>query len=167
MRAVQEWRPIPGSLDAIARLNRAGYRVVVATSQPGIRRRYFTFEVLNAIHETMHRQLGDYGGTIDAVFICLCLPSQHCDCFSPHPSMFHEIAERLHVSLAGVPYIAGTERHIEAAAAAAAGARPILVRSSKVRTGKRHSAPHDTASPDGFETCSNLTSAVDTLLAEH
>ena len=109
VRTVSDWRPIPRSLDAIARLNRAGCRVIVATNQSGIRRRHFTFEDLNRIHEEMYRRLAEYGGTIDAIFICPCHPNDGCECFKPRPGMLNEIAERLHVSLEGVPFI-GTRR---------------------------------------------------------
>ena len=132
----------------------------MTTNQPGIRRRYLTFEDLNRIHQKMHRLLSEYGGTIDAIFTCLCLPNHDCQCFSPHASVFHEIAERLHVSLAGVPCIADAASDI--AAAMAAGARPMLV-----RTGKGKGALRDGPCPEGFEAYDDLASAVDTLLAAH
>ena len=160
VRTAEDWQPIPGSLDAVARLSRAGYRVVVATNQPGIRRRYFTFEDLNRIHERMHRRLAEYGGTIDAVFICLCLPKHDCECFSPRPSMLHEIAERLHVSLDGVPCIGETPETLQAALAA--GARPMLV-----RTGKGRATARGDICPEGIDVHDDLASAVDTLLAAH
>ena len=160
VRTTEDWQPIPGSLDAIARLSRVGYRVVAATSQPGIRRRYFTFEDLNRIHERMHRRLAEYGGTIDAVFICLCLPKHDCECFSPRPSMLHEIAERLHVSLDGVPCIGDTPEALQVALAA--GARPMLV-----RTGKSRAAARGGICLEGIEVHDDLASAVDSLLAAH
>ena len=160
VRSVQDWRPIPGSLDAVARLGRAGHRVVVATRQPGIRRRHFTFEDLNRIHELMHRRLAEYGGTVDAVFTCLCLPRRRCDCFGSRPTVLHEIAQRVRVSLAGVPCIGAAAPILEAAAAARA--RPIRVRSGEERTNRRRGA-----FPDGVEMHDDLASAVDTLLAVH
>ena len=159
VRSPEEWQPIPGSLDAVARLGRAGYRVVVATHQPGIRRRYFTFEDLNRIHERMHRRLADYGGTIDAVFVCLCLRSHACECAKPRPSILHEISDRLRVPFDGVPCIGGTPAVLEAARGS--GARPMLL-----RTGRSEAAARDGATPDGIEVHNDLASAVDTLLAE-
>ena len=159
VRSPEDWRPIPGSLDAIARLNRAGWRVVVATNQSGIRRRYFTFEDLNRIHGEMHRRLAEYGGTIDAIFICPCHPNDDCECFKPRPGMLHEIAGRLHVTLDGVPFIGDASRDVEAAVAV--GARPMLV-----RTGEGEATLHAGACPEGVEVCDDLASAVDTLLAE-
>ena len=157
VRSVDDWQPIPGSLDAIARLSRAGYRVVAATKQPGIRRRHLTFEDLNRIHESMHRRLAEYGGTIDAVFTCLCLPRKECECFEPHPSVLHEIAERLHVSLDGVPCVSSAPKMLETALAA--GARPI-----RVRTGKGKAAA-GTGTGD-CEVQDDLAAVVDALLAE-
>lgn len=160
VRSIQDWRPIPGSLDAIARLGRAGYRIVVATSQPGIRRRHLTFEDLNRIHEQMHRQLAEYGGTADAVFTCLCLPRQRCECFNPHPNVLHEIAERLHVSLTGVPCFGASAPILDAAFAS--GAHPI-----GIRTGKQPKTGRRGALPEGIEVNDDLASAVDALLAVH
>ena len=159
VRSADDWRPIPGSLDAIARLGRAGYRVVVATRQPGIRRRHLTFEDLNRIHELMHRRLAEYGATIDAVFTCLCLPGYDCDCFRPRPSVLHEIAERLHVSLGDVPCVGGTPEFLETALAA--GARSMLV-----RTGTGRATRGGGAGRDAVELHDDLAQAVDALLAE-
>ena len=156
VRSADEWRPIAGSLDAIARLGRTGCRVVVATNQPGVRRRHLTIEDLNRIHELMHRRLAEYGGEIDAVFVCLCLPRYDCECFKPRASMLHEIAERLHVPLDGVPCVGASPEFLESALAAKA--RPMRVRSGKaaVRGGPDR---------DEFEIHDDLAAAVDALLA--
>ena len=158
VRSTEEWQPIAGSLDAIARLGRAGCRVVVATRQPGIRRRHLTIEDLNGIHELMYRRLAEYGGAVDAVFTCLCLPRHHCECFSPRPSVLHEIAERLHVPLEGVPCVGASPEFLETALAARA--RPM-----RVRTGKGKAAARGGLTHDEFETHDNLAVAVDALLA--
>ena len=158
VRSADEWQPIAGSLDAIARLGRAGYRVVAATRQPGIRRRHLTFEDLNRIHDLMHRRLAEYGGTIDAVFICLCLPKYDCECFGPRPSMLHEIAERLRVPLANVPCVGGTPEFVEMALAAG-------VRSMAVRTGKGTAAAGNGAGRDAIEIHDDLAAVADALLA--
>ena len=158
VRRADEWQPIAGSLDAIARLGRAGCRVVVATRQPGIRRRHLTIEDLNRIHELMYRRLAEYGGAIDAVFVCLCLPRQDCECFRPSPSVLHEIAERLHVTLDGIPCVGASPEFLETALAA--GARPM-----RVRTGKDMAAARGGLALDEFETHDNLAAAVDELLA--
>ena len=163
VRSPEDWIPIPGSLDAIARLNRAGSRVVIATTQPGIRRRYFTFEDLNQIHERMHLQLAEYGAAIDAIFICLCHRADECECFRPRPDMLHEIAERLHVPLRGVPFIGNAAAGVKAALAA--GARPMLVRPGADEAALREGAQPDGVDTDGIEAYASLASAVDALLA--
>ena len=158
VRSPEEWLPIAGSLDAVARLGRAGCRVVVATREPGIRRRHLTLEDLNRIHELMYRRLAEYGGAVDAVFICLCLPRHDCECFRPRPSVLHEIAERLHVTLDGIPCVGASPEFLETALAA--GARPM-----RVRTGKGKASARGGLALDEFETHDNLAAAVDALLA--
>ncbi len=158
VRRAEEWRPIAGSLDAIARLGRAGHRVVVATRQPGIRRRHLTIEDLNRTHELMHRRLAEYGGAIDAVFVCLCLPGQVCECFAPSPDMLREIAERLRVSLDDVPCVGVSPEFLDAALVA--GARPV-----GVRTARGRSAMRDGPDRDELESHDSLAAAVDALLA--
>ncbi len=124
-----EWKPIPGSLEAIARLNHAGFHVVVATNQSGLGRGLFDMATLNAIHDKMLRMLGQAGGRIDAVFYCPCAAQQDCDCRKPRPGMFHEIARRFGADLAGVPAVGDSLRDLQAAEAA--GARPLLVLTGK------------------------------------
>ena len=119
------WIPLPGALDAIARLNRAGYRVVVATNQSGIGQGLFDIDTLHLIHGQLHRQLIEHGGHIDAIFYCPHPPEEDCSCRKPKPGMLLEIAKRLRCSLAGVPYVGDSSRDIEAAQAA--GATPVLV----------------------------------------
>ena len=157
VRSTDEWLPIPGSLDAVARLGRAGCRVVVATRQPGVRRRHLTIEDINRIHELMHQQLAEYGASVDAVFVCLCLPKYDCECFAPSPSIVHAIAERLHVSLDGVPCIGASPEFLETAFAA--GARPMQVRTGRGKAAARGGTRNE------FEVHDNLAAAVDELLA--
>ena len=129
IKSPSEWKPLRGSLEAIARLHRAGWRVVVATNQSGIARKLFDLDTLARIHETMHRRVIESGGLIDAVFFCPHSPDDGCRCRKPLPGMFHDIAERLHINLAGVPAIGDSLRDLQAAQAA--GASPILVKTGK------------------------------------
>ena len=94
---------IPGSLEAIARLNHAGFRVVVATNQPGVGRKLFDIEMLMRIHERLHRQLAEVGGNLEAIFFCPHVPRDRCSCRKPRPGMLMEIGKRLRVSLDNVP----------------------------------------------------------------
>ena len=124
-----EWKPIPGSLEAIARLNQDGYRVVVATNQSGIGRGLMDMAALNAIHDKMHKALGQAGGRIDAVFYCPHALEADCGCRKPKPGLLQDIAHRFNTELAGVPCIGDSLRDLEAAAAV--GAQPILVLTGK------------------------------------
>src|SRR4249919_2050856 len=129
IKTPEEWKPIPGSLEAIARLNHAGYRVVVASNQSGIGRGLFDMAALNAINEKMYKALAQVGGRIDALFYCPHPAEANCTCRKPKPGMFEDIARRFNVSLAGVPSIGDSLR--DAQAASAAGAQPMLVLTGK------------------------------------
>jgi D-glycero-D-manno-heptose 1,7-bisphosphate phosphatase len=129
IKSPSEWKPIPGSLQAIARLNQAGWRVAVATNQSGIARGLFDMATLNAIHAEMHRAVGLAGGRIDAIFFCPHAADSGCECRKPKPGLLREIAARLSVDLAEVPMVGDSLRDLEAAAAA--GARPFLVLTGK------------------------------------
>jgi D-glycero-D-manno-heptose 1,7-bisphosphate phosphatase len=124
-----EWRAIPGSLEAIARLNQAGYRVVVATNQSGIGRGLFGMTMLTAIHEKMFKALGQVGGRIDAVFYCPHAADSNCDCRKPKPGMLEQIGSRFGVDVRDVPVIGDGLRDLQAAQAV--GARPVLVLTGK------------------------------------
>ena len=129
IKSPEEWLPIPGSLEAIARLNRADYRVVVATNQSGLARGLFDLDTFNRIHEKMHRALAEVGGSIDAIFFCPHGPTDACDCRKPQAGLFREIAHRMGLSLNAVPAIGDSLRDLQAARAV--GAQPILVRTGK------------------------------------
>jgi len=125
IKSPAEWKPIPGSLEAIARLTQGGWRVAVATNQSGLSRGLFDMSTLNAIHAEMHRAVGQAGGRIDAIFFCPHAADSNCDCRKPKPGLLHEIASRFGVELEGVPMIGDSLRDVTAAAAA--GAQPWLV----------------------------------------
>lgn len=126
VRSPDEWQPISGSLEAIARLNHAGYRVVVASNQSGIAQGRFDVETLNRIHQRMQRELAAVGAGIEAIFFCPHRPRAGCRCRKPRPGLLLDIASRLHVELGDVPMVGDSLRDIQAARAA--GARPVLVR---------------------------------------
>ena len=149
IKSPDEWRPIKGSLEAIARLTQAGYRVVVATNQSGIARGLFTSQALFAIHDTLQRALGQMGGRIDAFFFCPHAADSACECRKPKPGMLLEIGRRFNVALADVYMVGDAQRDLEAAAAA--GARPILV-----LTGKGLKTKSDGKMPPGTEVFPDL-----------
>lgn len=158
IKSPDEWIPIPGSLEAIARLNRAEYRVVVATNQSGVARGLFTLDTLNRIHDKMHRALAEMGASIDAIFYCPHGPEERCACRKPKPGLFHDIERRLGISLRGVPAIGDSLRDLQAAAAV--DAWPILVRTGK---GSRTLDKLDVT--EDLPVFDDLAAAVDALLA--
>jgi D-glycero-D-manno-heptose 1,7-bisphosphate phosphatase len=129
IKTPDEWKPIPGSLEAVARLNQAGYHVVIATNQSGVGRGLFEMATLNAIHDKMHRALAQVGGRIDAVFFCPHAQDAGCDCRKPKPGLYEEIASRLNVNLRNVPAVGDSLRDLQAATAV--GAAPLLVLTGK------------------------------------
>ena len=131
IKSPSEWKPIPGSLQAIARLNQGGWRIVVATNQSGIARGLFDMATLNAIHAEMHRAVIQAGGRIDAIFFCPHAADSNCECRKPKPGLLLEIASRMDVGLGEVPMVGDSLRDLEAAAAA--GAKPYLVLTGKGR----------------------------------
>lgn len=143
IKSPEEWKPIPGSLTAIARLNQAGYRVVVATNQSGIGRGLFETDTMIAIHDKMFKALAQVGGHIDAIFFCPHTNDDNCECRKPKAGMFREIAARFNADLAGVPAIGDSLRDLQAAQAA--GAQPVLVLTGKGRkTADDPALPPDT-----------------------
>jgi len=126
IKSPEEWRPIAGSLEAIARLCRADYRVVIATNQSGIATGRFDIDALNQIHRKMIVSVQQNGGKIDAIFFCPHAPDDQCDCRKPKPGLLLEASERLCTPLAGVPFVGDSSSDVEAAQAV--GALPILVK---------------------------------------
>ncbi len=143
IKSPAEWKPIKGSLEAIARLTQSGYRVVVATNQSGLARGLFDMTTLNSIHDTMHKAVALAGGRIDAVFFCPHAADANCECRKPNPGMLQEIGRRLNVTLAGVPMVGDGLRDLQAAAAV--GGQPVLVLTGKGRrTQKEGGLPEGT-----------------------
>jgi len=157
IKTPDEWIPIPGSLEAIARLNQADYRVVVATNQSGIARGLFNIMTLNAIHQKMHAAAQSVGAEIDAVFFCPHAADDSCDCRKPQPGMLQTIAKRFDVSLKGLPMIGDSLRDLQAGYVV--GCAPYLV-----RTGKGESTLAKGGLPPGTTSYRNLAAVVDHLL---
>ncbi len=151
-----EWEPIDGSLEAIARLNYAGYRVVVITNQSGIARGLLDVETLNRIHSKMRRMLAQVGGRIEAIMFCPHGPEDDCKCRKPHNGSFEDLAHRLRVNLENVPAVGDSLRDIQAAMESKA--RPILVKTGK---GERTLAD---GIPEGIEVYDDLAAVVTALL---
>ena len=158
IKSPEEWIPIPGSLEAIARLNQANIEVVVATNQSGLARSLFDIATLNAIHHKMIKELEKVGGHLDGILFCPHGPDDDCTCRKPKPGLLEEIAIRYRCELEGVPVIGDSLRDIQSAQAV--GAQGILVKTGK---GQRTLAQN---SPDlkGVPVYDNLKQAVDNLL---
>ncbi|MCC7041753.1 MAG: D-glycero-beta-D-manno-heptose 1,7-bisphosphate 7-phosphatase [Burkholderiales bacterium] len=158
IKSPEEWRPIPGSIEAIARLNHAGYRVVIATNQSGIGRGLFDMAMLNSIHEKMHKALAQVGGRLDAIFFCPHTGDARCECRKPRPGMLIEIGKRFNTELAGVPCVGDSLRDLQAAEAA--GAQAVLV-----LTGKGEKTLRDGGFPKTTMIYPDLAFTVSALLA--
>jgi D-glycero-D-manno-heptose 1,7-bisphosphate phosphatase len=131
VKAPDEWQPIEGALEAVARLNHAGWHTVVATNQSGIGRGMIDMASVNAVHAHMNQRLMAVGGRVDAVFFCPHTPEDGCDCRKPLPGLMKEIGKRYGIDLRLVPMVADTLRDLQAAQAA--GCEPHLVCSGRAR----------------------------------
>ena len=156
IKTPDEWKPIPGSLEAIAHLTQAGYRVVVATNQSGIGRGLLDMVSFNAINDKMCKAVIQAGGRIDAMFFCPHANTDNCDCRKPATGMFKEISERFGLDLKGVPAIGDSLRDLQCAAAV--GALPVLV-----LTGKGKKTEAEDGLPENTKIFTNLSAAVDAL----
>ncbi len=132
VKAPEELEIIPGALEAVARLNHAGWHAVLATNQSGIGRGMIDMASVNAVHAHLFKQLAAVGGRIDAVFFCPHTPEDQCDCRKPLPGLMVDIGKRYGIDLDLVPMVADTLRDLQAAAAA--GCEPHLVRSGRAAT---------------------------------
>jgi D-glycero-D-manno-heptose 1,7-bisphosphate phosphatase len=126
VKSADEWLPLPGALEAIARLNHAGWHTVVATNQSGLARGLFDMTALSGTHARMNRELAEVGGRIDAVFFCPHGPDDGCRCRKPLPGLFETIGERYGVELSETHVVGDTLRDLQAGAAAGCQAHLVL-----------------------------------------
>lgn len=161
IKSADEWEPLPGALEAIARLNHAGWHVVVVSNQSGLGRGLFEVSDLNEIHAKMHRQLADAGGRLDAIFYCPHTPDDACACRKPAPGLFEQIGERYGIHLKGVPAVGDSARDL--VAAVAVGCEPHLVLTGKGEVHKGRSLPD--VFPAQTTVHADLSAFVDHLLA--
>ena len=157
IKSPAEWQPIPGSLQAIARLNQHGYRVAVATNQAAISRGLFDMKTLCAIHHKLHQSAQAVGARIDAIFYCPHAADEQCDCRKPRPGMLLSIGKRFGVSLQDVPMVGDSLRDLQAAIQV--GAVPYLV-----MTGKGEQTLATGGLAPGTKIFDNLAMMVDRLL---
>ncbi len=157
IKSPEEWIPIPGSPEAIARLNQAGYHVVVSTNQSGIGRQLFPVETLAQIHKKMHQTLQQTGASVDAIFFCPHLPTDECECRKPKSGMLHDIRERLGQDLEKRYVVGDSLRDLQSAQQV--DAQPILV-----KTGKGQKTQEEHKEVRNIPTFDDLSSFVDALL---
>lgn len=129
IKSPEEWVPLPGALEAIARLNQAGWHTVIATNQSGLGRGLFDMSALNAMHLKLNALLSKLGGRVDAVFFCPHTPDDDCECRKPQPGLIRQIGERFSVELDAVPVVGDSLRDLQAGAAM--GCPTHLVRTGK------------------------------------
>ncbi|MFT5032493.1 MAG: D-glycero-D-manno-heptose 1,7-bisphosphate phosphatase, partial [Bacteroidia bacterium] len=123
------WLPIPGSIDAIAKLSQAGYQVAVCTNQSGLARHYFQLADLDAMHQKMRTLVEQAGGTIAGIYYCPHLPDAHCDCRKPLPGLIDQAAAELGVSAKGAAFVGDSLKDLQAALAR--DCLPVLVKTGK------------------------------------
>ena len=129
IKSVDEWVPIPGSLEAIARLCQGGWRVFVASNQAGIGRGLFDYDALLAMHAHLQQAVKALGGQVDGSAFAPEHPAHATEMRKPNPGMLRDIARRLGIGLEGVPFVGDSV--VDLQAGRAGGARPILVRTGK------------------------------------
>lgn len=159
IKSPDEWQPLPGSLEAIALLTQAHWRVVIASNQSGIARGLFSTDTLNDIHDKMRHAVAALGGRIDSIFVCPHGPDDNCVCRKPNPGLFHEIARRYDMSLAGVPAVGDSLRDL--LASAEAGCTPWLV-----LTGNGQETRASNRLPKNVQIREDLAAAVRSILDE-
>ena len=161
VKTPEEWLPLPGALEAIARLNHAGWHVVIASNQSGLGRGLFDVASLNAMHAKMHKMLAAVGGRVDAVFYCPHSAEDNCRCRKPLPGLFEQIGSRFGVALKGVPAAGDSARDLQAGASA--GCEPHLVLTGKSAAFRAGGQPEGL--PPGTLLHQDLSAFADFILA--
>lgn len=162
IKSPDEWIPIPGSLDAIARLNHAGYSVAIASNQSGIARGYFSLETLAAMNVKMNSMLSPLGGRIDAMFFCPHEPKDNCDCRKPKPGMLTEIGNRFQTGLGDVLFVGDNINDVKAGRAA--GANPVIVKTGK---GEQTAGMLAESKMNNIPVYEDLADVVNSILIDH
>ena len=129
IKSADEWQPLPGSLEAIAKLNAAGYRIVVISNQSGLARGLFDLNTLNAIHHKFQTLLAEHDGRIEHIYFCPHGPDDQCSCRKPLPGLFEQFASDFQLDLSGIYAVGDSVRDLEAAHSA--GASSVLVKTGK------------------------------------
>lgn len=135
--SVEEWQPIPGSIEAMARLCKAGHRIAIATNQSGIARNFYNTDVLDAMHEKLERLLEAQGGCISFIAYCPHHPDDGCRCRKPLTGLLEQIRDHFHIeALKGSVMVGDSRKDLEAGFAE--GCQPVLVRTGNGKDTERH-----------------------------
>lgn len=162
IKSPEEWQPIPGSLEAVAQLNQAGYTIAIATNQSGIARGLYNEQILQAIHEKMQSALASIGGAVDHIFYCPHSPWDDCGCRKPKPGLFEQIRKYYGLPLWHVPAVGDSLRDCQAAKQM--GCRVMLVKTGNgTHTLDTEAASLEIIKPQIF---SDLSAVVQFLLEE-
>ena len=162
VKSSDEWVPIPGALEAIARLNHAGWRTVVVTNQSGLGRGLFDMSTLNAMHLKMNQALAKHGGRIDAVFFCPHTPEEHCDCRKPLPGLMLQVGERYGLNLKDVAVVGDSLRDL--LAGVAAGCPTHLLRTGKAAQYTEEQLAQVLAQAPGTQVYADLAAFADAFI---
>lgn len=157
IKSPDEWIPIPGSLNAIAQLNKAGYLVAVATNQSGLGRGFYDIATLMTIHDKLEKSLAEAGGHLDALFFCPHTPDDHCQCRKPEPGLLLQIGAYFNFDLTQAYMVGDSLR--DAKAAIAAGVKPLFVGHDPVAT--------QFAIQNNIPFYPDLAAVVDAILSDH
>ena len=162
VKTPDEWVPIPGALEAIARLNHAGWHTVVVTNQSGLGRGLFDMATLNAMHLKMNQALAKHGGRIDAVFFCPHTPEENCECRKPLPGLMLQVGERYGLHLKDVAVVGDSLRDL--LAGAAAGCPTHLLRTGKAAQYSEEQLAHVLAQAPGTQVHADLAAFADAFI---
>lgn len=164
IRGLADWHPIPGSIEAIVDLSRAGYRIAVATNQSGLSRGYFGLDELEEIHQELCRLVEERGGRIEGIFYCPHLPTDGCACRKPATGLLQAIEVELGESLAGAPFIGDSLKDLQAARSY--DCEPILVTTGKGAATREQilSAEVDLEAPQDIPVFADLAHAARAIL---
>jgi D-glycero-D-manno-heptose 1,7-bisphosphate phosphatase len=142
IKSVEEWIPIPGSIEAIAQLSKAGWTVAIATNQSGIARGYYDLATLDAMHARLRELVAEQGGEVGLIVYCPHGPDEGCDCRKPKPGMLKTIADHYAVDLAGVWFVGDSKGDLEAALAV--DCQSVLVMTGKGQKTRNMPLPANT-----------------------
>lgn len=129
IKSVDEWLPIDGSIEAIARLSQSGYRIAIASNQSGLARGLFQPADLAAIHQRLISLVASAGGKVTGIFYCPHHPDDDCRCRKPKTGLIDDIERVFGISAVGSFFIGDSIKDLQAGSAKRC--QPVLVKTGK------------------------------------